>query len=146
MNLSQSSRALCGGVIWVVIGLSLAVRGTFPFGTRALEASVGLGLLALVLGLLVGGAKGWFVLRRSASRMISRIESRPAPEPFWQIYPPRLALLIPLMIGFGWTLKYLCAESQPGVIFGVYVGIGAALVTSSPPFFAAAGRFRANGN
>ena len=143
MKLSQSSRALFGGIVWVLVGLSLAVRGTLPFGVNAFKSDATWAAIALVLGLVLGAAKGYFVLKKTSVRNIARIASRPAPEPFWQISPPYLALLIPLMIGFGILLRKYVGESHPQIVFGTYVGIGAALMASSPPFFQAARRFKA---
>ena len=140
MNLSPHTRALVGGIIWVLVGVFLIARGLFPYGASALESAPAAAILWLVGGLLAGTAKGLFVLTRSAARMIGRIEARPHPAPFWQIYPPLFFLLIPIMIGFGILLRLLFGDSHPEVVAGVYVGIGAALIASSAPFFRASQR------
>lgn len=142
--LSARGRALLGGVVWVAIGVMLIWRG-FPYWAKSETSSPGWALWAVVLGLVIGGAKGVFVLRKSAARMIRRIESRPGRAPFWQIYPPYLYLLIPVMIGMGLALKSYYGESKPSLVLGVYVGIGAALLCSSFPFFGASARLRSAG-
>lgn len=143
MKLGQSKRALVAGLLWVGAGGLLVVRGTFPYWFSALEDSALKGLAVLAAALLVGGGKGWFVLRRSAQRMLDRIEANPGPQPIWLIYPPAFWLLIPIMIGMGIGLRMIAGEDHPWLVALVYIGIGVALLVSSIPYFAAARSFSA---
>lgn len=142
MKMNQSQRLFLAGALWIAIGTFLAVRGAAYFKAAHVMSPLW-AYLGLALGVVVGCAKGLFVLRKSAKRVIARIESRVAPEPFWQIYPPYLYLLIPLMIGLGLTLRHFFGASHPSLILGVYAGIGAALLVSAMPFFAARARLNA---
>ena len=135
--MTKSQRAFLAGAVWVVIGLMLIVRGWMhweEFGSSDFPA------LPLVIGAVIGLAKGFFVIRKSAGRMIRRIEEGPDKQPLWRMYPPYLYLLIPLMIGLGLGLKALWGEEHPALILAVYAGIGCALLGSCTPFFSAAAR------
>ncbi len=142
MNCSQSARATIAGLLWVAIGIMLLVRGFFPyFGITKDASGLNWALICIALGVVIGAAKGVFVLSKSSRRVIKRIEDRPGKAPFWSMYPIVLVILIPVMIGMGLALRHFYGASHPGLILGVYAGIGAALLASSLPFFAAAKRF-----
>lgn len=139
MKLDRARRALFGGILWGTMGIVLIVRGIL-FGQDAFDD--GTWLPWLVGGVVLGTAKGVFVLRKTCKRMLGRIEAMPGREPFWQIYPPRFLFTIPLMIGMGIGARMLF-EKSPQVVLGIYVGIGAALFFSSLPFFGAVARLSA---
>ena len=141
MSVTPKNRARFAGFVWLVGGTVLVWRG-FPFWRRTLDASAMIGIIVLAAALMVGTAKGIFVLRKSARRMITRIESRPGPRPFWEMYPIYFYPLIAVMIGSGILLRHYWGESHPAIIAGVYLGIGAALLSSAAPFFSAARRFQ----
>jgi hypothetical protein len=75
------------------------------------------------------------VLRKSSVRILKRLDNGPERAPFYQTWPPYLLLLIPLMIGGGIALRHFYGKEHPALILAVYAGIGAALLTSSIPFF-----------
>ena len=133
--MSKSQRKIFAGIVWILIGGMLAYRGFHHWNTHG---QGDFPTLALLIGVLIGAAKGFFVLKKSSTRIIHRIDSGPEKAPFWQVWPPLLLLLIPLMIAMGFGLRYWIGEEYPQVILAVYVGIGAALVTSSLPFFKSA--------
>jgi hypothetical protein len=120
-------------------------RGS-SFWLRCLEDSRSSAILIAVGAVAVGGAKGWFVLRKSSKRMIARIGKRPGPRPVWETYPVYFYPLIGAMIGMGIGVRALWADDSPGIVALVYLGIGTALLTSAPPFFGAARSFGSPGD
>lgn len=140
MHVSPRNRALAAGVVWLIGGSMLLWRGS-PYWMRSYEASPTTAIVILLAALIIGGAKGWFVLRKSSARMIRRIEASPVPRPIWEIYPVYFYPLILVMIGMGWSVRHYWGEDLPGLVAGVYLGIGAALLTSSAPYFKAWRRF-----
>jgi drug/metabolite transporter (DMT)-like permease len=142
MSCSPSTRAWTAGLLWSAIGLFLVVRGLFPYLDRVVQGSgAGTAALAILAGLAAGVLKGLLVLARSSRRVIARIEARPGKAPLWSMFPTPLLLVIPLMIGLGLGLRHLFGESSPALVLGIYVGIGAALLASSWPYFRAARSF-----
>jgi len=121
------------GTLWVGAGALLSVRGGLMLGKT--ETTWGLAL-ALTLGLIVGAAKGYYVLSRSARRNLRRIAALDKPKP-WNAFTLRFLFLLGLMIGFGRMLRWLASEGHLpwGVVGGIYVGIGVALVVSAGAYF-----------
>ena len=132
MKLSRGGRAGLATLIWIAIGVMLIYRGLVPHFSN-IETTWGKAL-ALVLGVIIGGAKGMFVLRKSAVRTAGFIQRRPEKDWFWFCLHPILYILIPVMIGFGLLLKHYFAGSNPGIVVAVYVGIGCALIMGSLGF------------
>lgn len=130
MQLGMAGRARIVFMLWCVMGAFLVWRG---LGYR--EAAGDDASLALAIGLAIGVAKGLTVLRKSSRRIIARIEAQPGKASPFSAFPPILALLIPLMIGFGWSLRHFWGESHPALVLAVYTGIGAALIAASIPIF-----------
>jgi len=133
MKLAERGRSLLAGTVWITVALFLAIRGwrhweTFGDGSFPWPW--------LLLAAVIGGAKGLFVITKSARRIATRIAANPGPQWFWTIYPLQLLLVIPLMILMGWWLRTSAwGEGHAGVVLAVYAGIGAALMVSSRPFF-----------
>jgi hypothetical protein len=135
MKISAPSRAFVAGVIWSLVGVFLILRGFFPYWIGTARESFWGGMAILVAAVLLGAAKGWFVLRRSSARVLAYIDLHREPQGFWHIYPPGFFLLIPLMIGLGLALRAGFADSLPALIAGIYLAVGTALLGSTPPFF-----------
>lgn len=135
-NITKKNRMIfINGFLWVAVGVMLIIRGLplFP------ETSSSTFLLALTLGLIIGGAKGLFVLSKTSTRNINRIQNLQDPIKYTAIFPVLLLILIPIMIGFGIALRHFI-ESIPGkgyTVGAIYVGIGAALVLSSIKYWKA---------
>ena len=130
--MTRSQRAMFAGLLWILIGAFLAVRGFLHWKEYG---SGDLPIPWLAGGLVIGAAKGFFVLKKSSQRILKRIDAGPARAPFYTVYPPYLLLLIPLMIAMGFGLRHFYGKEHPALILAVYVGIGAALLASSLPFF-----------
>ena len=99
------------------------------------EQSLPAAILLLAVAALLGAAKGWFVLRRSATRILQHILERPGRQGLDAIVPMRTAPLLLLMIGLGVSLRTFLGEDYPAAVAGIYLGIGVALAVSASPFF-----------
>ncbi len=80
------------------------------------------------IGLLFGGAKGWFVLSRSATRNGAYIDRRPEQDWFWLSLHPILYVLVPMMVGFARLVRYWLDGSLPGLIGAMYLAVAVALL------------------
>jgi hypothetical protein len=139
MKLEQAGRARFAGVLWGGISVMLVARA-WPYFAGM---TPGKQAMLVAASLLVGGAKGWFVLRKSSRRLIKRIDSMPGPQWAWSVWPLMFLPLIAVMIGGGLAMRHYLGDTYPSAVVLVYFGVGAALLTSSVPFFQAAGRFAA---
>ena len=135
-----AGRARFVGLMWIAVAVMLYARSASYF-VAVQDTAKQAGLLAVAL--VIGGAKGWFVLRKSSKRLITRIESMPGKQGVWTIWHPVFIVLIALMIGFGVALRKFAGPTYPSVVVLVYFGVGAALAVSSIHFFQAAGRLAA---
>ncbi|CAE7325736.1 hypothetical protein AK812_SmicGene1421 [Symbiodinium microadriaticum] len=123
------------GAVWLLIGAGLLARGRGYLqqavnidgaSSRAVTTSV-------VLGLLLGLAKGRFVLSKVAIKNIRRIESLQDPKP-WQIFSLKFYPLMLGMMGLSVALRKLFRSGFAGgmVTYGGLVsGIGTALFVSA---------------
>ncbi len=135
MNLSAPSRALVAGAVWLAAGLMLLWRGLFPYWQGVARDSATEAFLLLVGAVLLGAAKGWFVLRRSAARVLHHIDGSPARAHLTTLYPRSAYPLLLGMILLGVTIRATLGETLPAVVAAVYLGIGAALLCSAAPYF-----------
>ena len=123
--------------------LFLRSAGLFRIARDTEHRSAAMLWLAIGFGLAIGAAKGWFVLRRTAAKNLSRIGSLAEPTRPWQAFPPAFYPLIGLMVGLGVGIRLLARHGLPGghvTALGVYVAIGAALLGSSLPYWRFTGR------
>lgn len=135
MRTSATTLKKIAGVVWLGVGVMLAVRGLGMVFVKA-DASAAGAATSLVLGVLLGSAKGKFALGQAARRNIKRIDALADPR-IWHVFAPMFAVLIALMIGVGAALRAAAARGWLGgwiVVGGIYVGIGAALVVSSAAY------------
>ena len=135
MKFDAPTRALLAGTVWLAIGLTLVLRGLFPYWVDVARESLPAGLLLLGVASALGAAKGWFVLRRTSLRMLSHIDAQPGRQGLATLYPRSFLLLIPLMIALGFALRAGFATSMPALVAGVYLAVGAALLGSTRPYF-----------
>lgn len=129
MKLSRNGRVTVARLLWVGAAVMLVWRGLVPHFANIDATWVK--VVAVVAALAIGFGKGKFVLAKSALRSKRFIARRPERDWFWFSIHPVFFLLIPLMIGMGYTLRKYCADSAPGVIVGVYLGIAMALLIGS---------------
>jgi hypothetical protein len=131
------------GMIWFAVGMLLMIKGlkflvmagvekdhfliqAFGGGDQAI-------FFLIVLGLLVGFLKGRFVLHRSAERIIGHMMALPENASWKQVYPPRYYVLLAVMMGLGFILRYVPIDVR-GVID---VAIGAALMNGAMTYLRA---------
>jgi len=131
--MNSASLKRLAGVVWLAVGGMLAWRGVRML--QLAETTWGLAL-ALALGLLVGAAKGHFVLSRTARRNIRRIDALEEPRP-WNVFSGRFVIVIGMMIGLGIGLRTMAEHGWLtwALVGGIYVGIGAGLAVSSSVYF-----------
>ena len=135
MMFSPSSRAFIAGAVWLLAGLLLIWRGLFPYWVEVAGDSFTHASLLLGGAGLLGAAKGWFVLRRSAMRVLRHIDAQPGRQRLAALYPRSFYPLLLVMVLFGVGLRAWLGETLPAVVAGVYLGIGAALLSSTAPYF-----------
>ena len=124
--------------MWVAVGLMLLIRSGFMVHD-GLEGgtSTATAFAMVALGLVLGAAKGHFVLAKTADRHLRRIDTLPEPSPFWKVFPLYVIPLIGLMMGFGFWIKGLAKAGTIGwcTAGAIYAGIGAALLGSALRYF-----------
>jgi len=133
-SMSQQGRRWIVAVVWVAVGIMLIVRGLPYAGLRHSPDVVGLTgndtWIALGLGLLVGLAKGFTLLRKGARRAVANIVQRGETAPAWTVFSLSMVLLVGLMIVFGLLLRRAPYDPQVKAwLVGIlYPGIGIALI------------------
>ncbi|MGM0574275.1 MAG: hypothetical protein ACQEXJ_00890 [Myxococcota bacterium] len=116
---------MAAALTWTAVAAGLGAAGA----RWALGASTGGAALALAAGLVLGGLKGHFVIRRVARRLRDRILDRGDGKCVGGFFPWRSWLLVGGMMGLGLVLR-LSPIPRP-VLGAVYVGLGAALAMGS---------------
>lgn len=122
------------GAFWGAIGIFLIYRGYLLYQLAATEqhSTRQVIIVSLVLGIILGFAKGQFVLSKTARRNKARIHNLDDPVKIYQVYSKPLYILIPGMILLGALLRNF-NEYLGGyiVVAPIYCGIGLALLVSS---------------
>ena len=121
--------------MWLTAGLLLIWRGLFPYWAEVARESFADASLLLCGATLVGAAKGWFVLRRGAMRVLRHIEARPGRQTLAALYPRSFYPLLLLMVLFGVAIRAWLGETLPAIVAGIYLAVGAALLSSTVPYF-----------
>lgn len=115
-------------LLWFAGGMVLVVRGIGFMGADPAR-NMGLMLLGGVLALLIGVAKGKFVLSKTSQRNVERLEAFTEPQKPVAIYSVRSWIMISIMVGISLALNFSnLAPLWRGVI---NLGIGTALLASS---------------
>jgi hypothetical protein len=145
MGMSQQGRRRVVAVVWIGAGIFLFIRG-MPYNglwhsTEVVSLSGNDTWIALGIGLLVGLAKGFTLLKKGARRAVTNIVKRGEYAPWWTVFAPSMILLVGLMIVFGVALRkapyddtvkaWLVGSLYPGI--GLALVIGGLLATSVPP-------------
>jgi hypothetical protein len=134
---TRKAQMLLAATIWTGAGVLL-----FSMGMFWMESGLGWGLalVAAIPFVLIGMAKGHFLLDRVARRSVSRIIERGPNAPIWTFYGVRTWLLVGLMMGSGIALRLLFNfEHWQFFYLGfLYVAVGVALVLASRRMWASA--------
>lgn len=149
MKLSHTKLIVISGLVWFAIGFYLlqlglnllvesasAISGNHPLIEKLIYV-VGNGqnaaLFLVLLALLIGYAKGRYVLGKSAQKGVDRIRAFPNPAPLARIYSPKYYLLIGLMIALGVSIKFFGFSNDiRGFVDTI---IGAALINGAMIYF-----------
>jgi hypothetical protein len=135
MTFDAPSRACIAGAVWLAAGLLLIWRGLFPYWVEVAHESFADASLLLCGATLVGAAKGWFVLRRGAMRVLRHIEARPGRQTLAALYPRSYYPLLLVMVLLGFAVRAWLGETLPAIVAGIYRAVGAALLSSTVPYF-----------
>lgn len=133
---------LTAGIIWILVGLRIGSRGLnwlqpyFENPDWKLFAFLG-------LSVIIGLAKGMTVLRKAVQKKLPNLENiDDHPSNYFigwvKLFGVAGCILISLMIGIGFTLRYMRAHmnADPNNIFGfIYLGIAMALMGASFFYF-----------
>ena len=127
---TRKAQLLLAASVWTAAGVLL-----FSMGMFWMESGLGWGL-ALLLAVpfvVIGMAKGHFLLDRVAKRSMARIAQRGPRAPIWGFYGLRTWLLVGVMMGGGIGLRVLFnSERWQFFYLGfLYVAMGTALVLAS---------------
>lgn len=124
---SMRAQLLLAALLWTAVGLGLCTAGA----VWSLESSWSVGLL--VLGLVLGWAKGVFVLDRTARRSAERISRRGDGTCLGGFFSWRTWLFVFAMMALG---AFLRRSALPRSVLGlVYVAVGVALLWGSRIFW-----------
>ena len=132
--MNKNSLYALAGSVWGLVGLFLIIRGAVMY-QAALEtqnATQTALMVSIAIAIIIGVAKGKFVLSKTARRNKSRIESLEGPLKVHHVYAKSFYFLIAGMILLGVSLRHF-NEYLGGyvVVAGIYCGIGLALMVSS---------------
>jgi uncharacterized membrane protein len=131
---NKNSLYTMAGSVWGLVGLFLIVRGAgmYQAALETQNASQTAVAISIAISVIIGVAKGRFVLSKTARRNKSRIESIEEPLKVHHVYAKSFYFLIAGMILLGVSMRTF-NEYLGGyvVVAAVYCGIGLALMVSS---------------
>jgi hypothetical protein len=122
---SHRLHLLLAAATWTVVGLALLTVGA----CWSLQSETGLHPILFAAAVAAGLVKAAFVLRRAASRVITRIRSRGDHRCIGGFFSWRTWILVAIMITAGAVLRH--SPLSHWLIGLVYVAIGTALVAAS---------------
>lgn len=123
---TKQTQLLVAAIIWSLVG-----AGLLGFGLKWLFSSGSEWIWLLCIGaLLVGGSKGYFVLRKTATRAIARIQQRGDGTCMFGVFSVWSWVLVGIMMASGRYLRTseILADEFLGAL---YAGIGIALIMGS---------------
>ncbi len=116
------------GIIWLGIGMML-----LNLGLGFLCASQDVNYILIALGIIIGFAKGRFVMQKAALRSHERIAKLENPTTISQLYTRSNILIIACMMGLGMLMKIL---QLPNDVRGfIDTAVGCALMQGSLAYF-----------
>lgn len=116
------------GLMWSFVGVFLLSRGVLNL--IVIEHSY---IFLIIIWASVGLLKGRFILDKTAVRIIDRILARGGGKCAGGFFSPKSWGLVAAMILFGRLLR--SSPLPGGLVWGVYVAIGAGLLFSSRIFW-----------
>jgi len=131
---NKSSLFALAGTIWSLAGILLIYRAwkMYVLALETQNASQQAIIISVVAGLVIGAAKGKFVLSKTARRNKSRIDQLEGPLKPHHVYAKPFYFFILGMISLGIALRFYNEMIGGYIVVGaIYVGIGIALCVSS---------------
>ena len=122
--------ALRLGIIAVVWG-SAAVRLGLLGWPWALSAGGAASALAVLIGLALGVAQGWFIARRSCSRIVRWSREAAVSRKMDALLLGRGLVVVALFAGLGLSIRHLFLATRPTFVGGIYVLASTSLVVAS---------------
>ena len=120
--------------IWVSGGVALTMVGI----TRLMSVQEGMAApspttlaIALVAAIVIGVAKGKFVLGKTAQRNLERLNAMTEPQKPIHVYSVRSWIIIGLMVGISVMLNLGIIPTELWLRGAINLGIGVALMVSS---------------
>ena len=120
--------------LWVLGGSILVVLGGLRLADARLSNSAGAIIIASLLWLAIGIAKGRFVLAKTSERNIARINAMREPQRPIQVYSLRSWIVIGLTVSLSLALTLL--NTPPFWRGGINLAVGFALLISSLNYLA----------
>ena len=129
LRLSSQQLKSLAFMIWITGGLILTFRGSQFLLSDPSHPNTGLILGAGITALIIGLAKGRFVLSKTSKRNLERLASLTKPQRPIAVYSIRSWIMISVMVGISICLNL---SHFPLLWRGaINIGIGAALIMSS---------------
>jgi hypothetical protein len=118
-------------VLWLIGGLVLLVRGALYLYAASLVAKLSIAMLALtaVIAIFIGLAKGRFVLSKTSTRNIERLDAMNDSYRPIQVYSVRSWIIIGIMVLISVALTVFSVDNL--VRGGINIAIGLGLIVSS---------------
>ncbi len=139
-KLNKNNLLSIAGSFWGVMGLFLVYRSFALYQLAMSEQAATMQGIAIsvIVGLVIGGAKGKFVLSKTAHKNKSRIEDLDIPLKIYHAFGKKFYMIIPGMILLGFLLRFYNEYLGGYIVVGaIYCGIGIALMVSSRHYWIA---------
>jgi hypothetical protein len=115
--------------LWALGGVVLVVMGSLRMADASLSMRVSVIIIASVIWLAVGIAKGRYVLAKTSQRNIERINAMTEPQRPIRVYSLRSWIVIGLTVSLSLALTLL--DTPPFWRGGINLAVGFALLMSS---------------
>ena len=118
--LAPQTLLFLAGLVWFIVGSSLVIKGGDILTWNPSW---------LLLALVVGTAKAYFILDKIARRNVQRLQSCIEPMFIWHMYVGRTWAIIAVMIVLGRVLRLPEVPPQLSGFFSLAVGLGLVLAS-----------------
>ena len=136
--MSKNTLIYIAGSLWGIIGVFLIFRGfrLYQLAVEEQHSTQMAVIISLILGIIIGSAKGLFVLSKTARKNKSRIQNLESPVKIHHTFSKPFYFLIAAMMGLGVLLRTM--NGYLGgyiVVAAIYCGIGLALIVGSRAYW-----------
>jgi hypothetical protein len=109
------------GCLWGYIGMNLIRKG---LPTLVLKTGMSWAIVIALLACVIGFFKAKFVLRKTANRLISRLDRVTSYTTIFKFLDLKFIILIIAMMGFGISLSMMSGFEGPRSFIRIVVGYG----------------------